>query len=269
MAENPEFNEPPAPAATVLLLRDDPAFEVLMIARHENAAFAGGALVFPGGRVDPGDHLHAWTELADGLGDDPVFAAAKVAAIREAFEEAGVLLARDEFGAPVAADRVMSLNSQRQVVEKDDLIFAALIRDEKLRLACDALTFFAHWIAPPGLHRRFDTLFFAARFPEGQRVLEDGNEATEAVWIEPSEALVARVSGARKIIFPTACNLGLLGCSSGVDDAMSWARQRDIRAVMPNAIKRDGQIVLQIPDDLGYPVTEEPLEFARPDLFKS
>ncbi|MCB2113713.1 MAG: NUDIX domain-containing protein [Parvularculaceae bacterium] len=269
MAEAEEFHTPPAPAATVLLLRDEPVFEVLMIERHENSAFAGGALVFPGGRVDPGDRLAEWAELADGLSDDPVFAAAEVAAIREAFEEVGVLLARDEKGEPIGADRVQSLNSHRQLVEKDDSLFLELIRRENLRLACDALTLFAHWIAPPGLHRRFDTHFFAASFPDGQRVLEDGNEATEAVWIEPAAALAARKAGRRKIIFPTACNLGLLTCSPNVGEAISWAREREIRPITPAAEKRGGKIILQIPDGLGYPVTEEPLDLARPDLSRS
>ncbi|HNS86405.1 MAG TPA: NUDIX hydrolase [Parvularculaceae bacterium] len=265
MTERPEFQEAPAPAATVLLLRDKPAFEVLMIARHENSAFAGGALVFPGGRVDPGDRLAGWRDLADGLADHPVIAAAQAAAVREAFEEAGVLLAREADGGPVSNERVRSLNEWRQRIEKDDGLFLQLIRDQNLRLACDALCLFAHWIAPPGLHRRFDTLFFAARFPAGQDVREDGNEATEAVWIEPAKALAARQTGERKIIFPTACNLALLGRSKSVDEAVAWAGMRDIRAVMPTAVKRDGKIILQIPEGLGYPTTEEPLDVARPD----
>lgn len=257
------FHEKPAPAATVLLLRDHPTYQVLMIERHEKSAFAGGALVFPGGRVDPGDRDERWCDLADGL--DAATAAAQVAAIREAFEEAGVLLAREEDGRPICAERVRSMSDWRSRIEKNDLLFLQLMRDERLRLACDELILFAHWIAPPGLHRRFDTLFFAARFPDGQNVLEDGNEATEALWIAPDEALAMRAAGARKIIFPTACNLGLLGRSNSVDEAIAFAQKRRIRPVTPVPIRRNGEIILQIPDDLDYPVVEEPLELARPD----
>jgi len=257
--------EEPAPAATVLLLRDDPEFEVLMIARHEKSAFAGGALVFPGGRVDPGDCAPEWSGLSSGLSDDKRIAAAQVASIREAFEEAGILLARETSGDIISAAHTKALNDWRDRIEKNDLLFLDLIRSEKLMLACDALHLFSHWVAPPGLHRRFDTLFFAALFPEGQVVLEDGNEATEALWISPQKALAERAIGARKIIFPTACNLGLLGRSGSAREAFDFAAEREIRPVTPAAVRREGKLFLQIPSDLGYPVTEEALDFARPD----
>ncbi len=265
MSGDPTHQEHAAPAATVLLLRDEPAFEVLMIARHEKSAFAGGALVFPGGRVDPGDRLPHWRDHARGLADDERVAAAQVASIREAFEEAGILLARDQTGALASASLIFTLNEWRSRVEKNDQLFFELIRMEKLTLACDELHMFSHWVAPPGLHRRFDTLFFAARFPSGQQVLEDGEEATEAIWISPNKALEARKSGARKIIFPTACNLGLLNQTDGVDETFAFAKRRPIRPVTPIVFSRDGKPYLQIPEDLGYPVTEELLDIARPD----
>jgi 8-oxo-dGTP pyrophosphatase MutT (NUDIX family) len=247
------------------LLRDTPAFEVLMIARHENSAFAGGALVFPGGRVDPGDHLSEWRDLSDGLSVDPRIAAAEIAAIREAFEESGVLLATEQTGELVTGDHTLALNDWRDRVEDNDLLFLDLIKSESLRLACAELRLFSHWIAPPGLHRRFDTLFFAARFPQGQKVIEDGNEATEALWISPHAALEARRTGARKIIFPTACNLGLLGVSTSAEEVFDFAARRIIRPVTPTVFKRDNRPFLRIPDDLGYPFAEEALDFARPD----
>lgn len=255
-----------APAATVLLLRDRPKFEVLMISRHEKSAFAGGALVFPGGRLDPGDYLPEWRDVAKGLDDDIHVAASQVAAIREAFEEAGVLLARDASGDIVTGERILTINDWRRRIENDDLLFMDLIKRERLILACDELKLFAHWIAPPGLHRRFDTLFFAAKFPDGQDVLEDGNEATEALWIAPTDALAARASGERKIIFPTACNLGLLNRSASVREVFEYAAVRAIRPVTPTLIKKGGKPFLRIPDDLGYPVIEESLASARPDL---
>ena len=258
-------DETPAPAATVLLLRDEPAFEVLMIARHVNSAFAGGALVFPGGRVDPGDSAPDWSGLSTGLSGDPRIAAAQIASIREAFEEAGILLARDASGEIISAAHTKALNEWRSRIEKNDLLFLDLIRSEKLTLACDALHLFSHWVAPPGLHRRFDTLFFAARFPEGQVVLEDGNEATAALWISPRAALAARQNGARKIIFPTACNLGLLGQSESAAQTFDFAARRPIPPVTPAVVDRDGELFLRIPADLGYPITEEAVDLARPD----
>jgi 8-oxo-dGTP pyrophosphatase MutT (NUDIX family) len=252
----------PVPAATVVLLRDRPAFEVLMICRHESSSFAGGALVFPGGRVDPADRSEEWRGHAEGLADDPRIAAAQVAAIREAYEEVGVLLARDQSGALVSAGHALALSDWRVKVEHDDSLFLDLIRRERLRLACDALQLFSHWVAPPNLHKRFDTLFFAARFPDGQQVLEDGEEATEALWIAPRAALEARKSGARKIIFPTARNLDLLAVSASVGDVFEFATRRRIEPVMPQVAMREGRAYLTIPDGFGYPTIEEPLELA-------
>lgn len=254
-----------APAATVLLLRDRPAFEVLMIARHEKSAFAGGALVFPGGRVDPGDSDLRWRDFASGLSNDRRIAAAQIAAIREAFEETGILLAKNVSGAIISAAHTQTLNDWRLRIERNDLLFLDLIQSEKLMLACEELHLFSHWVAPPGLHRRFDTLFFAACFPEGQDVIEDGEEATDALWIAPQQALEGRKSGTRKIIFPTACNLGLLAKSNSVEETFVVAAIREIRPVTPIVIDRGGKPFLQIPEDLGYPVTEEALDFARPD----
>ena len=255
-------HEAPIPAATVILLRDRPEFQALMIARAERSSFAGGALVFPGGRVDPGDADPQWAEVATGLAGDPMIAAAQIAAVREAFEEAGVLLARGPGGALLTADDVKALSPWRANVERDDSLFLTLVRRHGLSIAADLLTLFAHWIAPPGLHKRFDTLFFAAAFPEGQEVLEDGDEATEAVWIAPQAALAARASGARKIIFPTARNLELLGVSRSTAEVVDFARRRRIEPVTPAMETRAGALCLTIPEGLGYPVTAEPFDTA-------
>ncbi len=256
---------PPSPAATVLLLRDRPQFEVLMVARHENSVFAGGALVFPGGRVDPGDRAAEWRACSVGLSADDVTAAAQVAAIRETFEEAGVLLAIDASGRPISGDHARRLAGLRGSVEADDSLFLDLVKREGLKLRCDALCLFSHWIAPPGLHRRFDSLFFAAAFPAGQGVIEDGSETTEALWIAPQEALDARQRGERKIIFPTACNLSLLARSKSADEVAALAATRAIRPITPEVVKKADGPWLRIPGDLGYPITEERLDFARPD----
>ncbi len=252
------------PAATVLLLRDAP-FEALMIKRHENMDFAGGALVFPGGRVGEGDYDPAWADHCDGFEAIPKDQrAARITAIREAFEETGILLARRGGDTDYISDAfAQSVDPWRAVVEKDDRKFLEFAQREKLRLACDALHFFAHWIAPRGgPKRRYDTLFFAARAPASRKAREDGNEATEAIWIAPQAALAAREKGARKMIFPTARNVELLNLSDSVEAAFDFTARRKIAPVTPTLVERDGARFLAIPDDLGYPVTEEPLETA-------
>lgn len=247
----------PIPAATVILLRDSPAFEVLMVERREGMAFAAGALVFPGGRVDSGDADPSWADHATGL--DPVIAPAQVAAVREAFEETGVLLARSG-GQIIDADRAETLGAWRAGVAEDDARFLDLIRAEKLTLACDALSLFAHWVAPPGLHRRFDTLFFAARCPPGQRAIADGAESAEALWIAPGDAVAARASGARRMIFPTVRNVELLAEAASSAEVLERARRRKIAPIMPAMETRGGVAWLTIPKDMGYPVTAEPLD---------
>jgi len=255
------MSDAPIPAATVLLLRDAPRFEVLMIERHADIGFAGGALVFPGGRLDPGDSNRAWTEYAAGL--DLEHGAAQVAAAREAFEEVGILLAREKGERDlIGGARATSLSGRRKAVEQNDALFLEMIRAERLELACDRLRLFARWVAPPGVHKRFDTWFFAAECPVGQQPLEDGDEATEALWIAPEAAIDARTNGTRKIIFPTARNLELLAQSRSVTETFELAGRRPIRPVQPDIVTRDGASYLTIPNDLGYPVTEEALDTA-------
>lgn len=251
------------PAATILLLRNAPRFEVLMIERHQNIDFAGGALVFPGGRIEEGDRDPAWAEHCDGfdeasLNERP----ARIAAIREAFEETGLLLARRASeDALVDDDFALAVAGWRAIVEKDDGAFLAFVKQEKLKLACNALCFFAHWRPPQrGQKRRYDTLFFAAPAPGNQNAREDGNEATEALWISPKEALAARAEGKRKMMFPTACNVQLLSASDNVEAVFRNAAQRKIEPIEPRVVERDGKRFLTIPDDLGYPVTEESIE---------
>lgn len=253
------------PAATILLLRDEPAFEVLMVERHKDIEFAGGALVFPGGRVDKGDYNPAWADHCDGLDAVPAEQrAARIAAIREAFEETGILLARRAGEADFVTDGfAQTIDGWRKEVEQDDAKFLKLVRRENLRLACDALHLFAHWAPPKGVpKRRYDTLFFAARTPPGREAREDGNEVTETVWIAPKDAIAARDRGERKMIFPTSRNVELLGVSRCVEDVLRFASERKIAPVTPTVVERDGARFIAIPEGFGYPVTEEPLETA-------
>ena len=252
------------PAATILLLRDAPAFEVLMIKRHADIKFAGGAMVFPGGKLDPHDDVMDWRNSAHGLDSLPQDQhAPRIAAIREAFEETGILLARDASGAMVTDAQTQELDQWRGVVESDASKFLQLVQSERLTLACDALCLFARWQPPKeATHRRYHTWFFAAKTPEEQSAREDGNEATEALWTTPRDVLDARDRGERKMIFPTSRNVELLNESNSAEAAFEFAGARQIEPVEPKVIDRDGRKFVTIPTHLGYPVTEEPIETA-------
>src|SRR3990167_8501659 len=201
------------PAATILLLRDAPDFEVLMVKRHHQIDFAAGALFFPGGKSHQGDSDPRWRDHALGfeaIGPDD--AALRIAALREAYEEAGVLLARDRDGAAYAGEAAKDI---RAAVAEDQVPFLDVVADLGLRLDLSALTVFARWITPKLMPKRFDTWFYVAHAPLAQQAICDGHEAVDAEWIAPRRALEMAASGARKVIFPTRMNLQLLAERAG------------------------------------------------------
>jgi 8-oxo-dGTP pyrophosphatase MutT (NUDIX family) len=221
----------PRPAATVLLVRDGPeGLQVLMVVRHHKIDFASGALVFPGGKVDPEDLL-----LAGGDGDK----AARVAAIRETYEECGVLLARSRDG------RGLALGADRRP-------FHERLEAEGLEPAAEALTLFAHWITPPILPKRFDTRFYIIEAPADQTAAHDGGEAVDSVWIEPARALAEAAAGKRTLVLATRLNLELLGQSATASAAIAAARARAVVRVEPQALKTDAGYRLTIPLEAGY-----------------
>ncbi|GGL11677.1 NUDIX hydrolase [Caulobacter rhizosphaerae] len=247
------MTDPIRPAATILLLRDQPGFEVLMVERHHQIDFAAGALVFPGGKTHAGDHDPAWADHAtgwDSVGEDG--APLRIAAIREAYEEAGVLLARDAAGRIYAGEAAIDV---RAAVADDRLAFLDVVRDLGLRLDLAALTIFARWITPPLTAKRFDTWFYVAHAPLAQLAVCDGREAVDAEWIAPREALDLAASGQRKVIFPTRMNLQLLAESADAAAAIETARGRPLVTVEPWV---DGPS-LRIQPDAGYGVVAEPL----------
>jgi 8-oxo-dGTP pyrophosphatase MutT (NUDIX family) len=246
-------------AATILIVRDgDCGLEVLMVERHANIGFAGGALVWPGGKIDPADFDAGWADVAAGLDgiDDLDERAARIGAMREAFEECGILFATHE-GAPVGS-HAQAFTDQRQDVDRNATLFQPLMRQNSLTLCPQDLKPFARWIPPPALHKRFDTRFYLAALPKGQRAIQDGTEAVKILWISPRDALDQLAAGKVKIIFPTARNLELLALSGSVAEAFAHCIARPQGIVQP--VIRDG--ALHIRTDLGYPVTEEKLDSA-------
>ena len=254
----------PKPSSTILLVRDSASdMEVFMVQRHHQIDFARGAMVFPGGKVEPSDEAPALRDHCSGIEDmGDVEIAVRVAAIRETFEECGVLLARPlRSDSLVDAARLAQLEATRRSALRDgELALSELVEEEELVLACDLLVHFAHWITPTILPRRFNTHFFLAVAPPDQLALHDGEESIDSIWITPAEAVVEAEAGRRTIIYPTLLNLKKLGRSHNVAEAIEAARRDTIVTVLPRLGEgEDGEPVLCIPEEAGYGVTSAPI----------
>ena len=253
-------------AATVLVVRDAPAApEVFMVRRHGRAVFMGGAHVFPGGAVDANDEATADAQFSEG-GDQAAAGfpdlrrsealALHVAAIRELFEEAGVLLARKPSGQFVSmadAGEHHRFVQHRQDVHAGHRPLAAILAAEQLRLALDALVPCAHWVTPPLDTRRFDTRFFLARLPHDQQPIHDERETTESRWITAAAAIAA--AQRREIVLPTPTWAMLREIESfrSVEEALEWARTRLIRRREPRLVVEGNERTLILPGDKSYP----------------
>jgi 8-oxo-dGTP pyrophosphatase MutT (NUDIX family) len=245
----------PVPAATLLLVRDGArGLEVLMAARHEDSGFAAGALVFPGGKVDRGDLAIARRHPT--LADLPdIVVASRVAAVRETWEECGILLARR-----AGAASVLSLAELRQASGAGSRPFESLLADTGLELAVDRLASFAHWTTPIDRPKRFDTQFFITPFEGDQEALHDGREAIDARWVRPLDLIADADAGKLKLVFATRMNLLRLGASGSVADALEATRRAKIVSITPQLVKTAAGPALRIPDDAGYPISELPLD---------
>ena len=235
------------PAATLILVqeRSSGAPELLMVERAGGMAFAAGALVFPGGRIDEADR-----QLAKSAGMD----AAAIAAIRETIEETAV---------PVALSPMPSPEIARALQDSllADAPFSDLLRDYHLELDADALTAFARWVPKFHAVRRFDTLFFIAQCPDGEwrpRVIE--GECAGAEWVTAAEVLERDRRGEARLIFPTRRNLERLAQHGSFDEIRADALAHPIEPVTPWVEERDGENFITIPSHLGYPVTQEKLD---------
>jgi 8-oxo-dGTP pyrophosphatase MutT (NUDIX family) len=246
------------PASTILLLRNGAreAIDVFMMVRHYQIEFASGALVFPGGSVDAGDHEIAKRPelLAGHDGLDPEALAFRIAAIRETFEESRILLARPRGSNElIAASKASAIADQhRDALNEGKVTFADIIADNGLELALDLLVPYAHWITPEGMKKRFDTWFFLAEAPPEQVGMHDGKESTDSIWLSPKEALDGGESGRFSLPFPTTRNLIKLGKRDSVAAALDDAQRSTIVSVMP-IVSRDGdKRTLRIPVEAGY-----------------
>jgi 8-oxo-dGTP pyrophosphatase MutT (NUDIX family) len=249
----------PVPSATILLLRGDHAsLEVFMVVRHHEIDFASGALVFPGGKVDEQDGDAALIELCDGAAADPAARAIQIAAIREAYEECGVLLARRAGSTELIDGRhLQTLEASRAAIHSGAISLRRFLQDNELRLACDKLVPFAHWITPAMMPKRFDTHFFVAEAPTDQVALHDGQESVDSVWINPADALAAAEDGRYTVIFPTLRQVEKLAHASSPTDAVERARASRIVTVLPWTEQRVDGNYLCIPVDAGYDVSEQ------------
>jgi len=239
-------SSPAIPAATLVTVRErtDGPPELLMVERAEGMAFAGGALVFPGGRIDDQDR-----ELG---GDD--ISAAKVAAIRETIEETAVPVGLTPLPAAQAA-----LEMQRDLLA--DRSFAGILDAHATGLDLDALIPFARWVPKFHATRRFDTLFFIARAPGDDRAPHVcGGECTGAFWITAGDALEREQRGEARLIFPTRRNLERLALHPTFDAIRADAEAHPVEPISPWVEEIEGENFIMIPDGIGYPVTRERLD---------
>jgi 8-oxo-dGTP pyrophosphatase MutT (NUDIX family) len=260
-------------ASTVILLRDRTCgpYEIFLMRRRRSQAFMGGAHVFPGGRLDDAD---ADPELASCVGGfratdakrliqetdlpEPTALGLFIAAIRETFEEAGVLLARDARGSAVdlsAPETAARFAAYRLELHEGRLALSELVRREGLLLAPDLLVPYSHWITPESEPRRFDTRFFLARLPEGQVPVHDRMELTESRWMTPAAALEEHA--ARRIVLmpPTLMTIEDLLTFSDTGQLFDAARSRRIFTILPEAFRTADGFGVRLPHDPEYTLT--------------
>ena len=242
-----EPRRPAIPAATLILLREAPAGPplILMTERSAALAFAGGALVFPGGRTEADDEALG-AALAPGLPD----AGARVAAIRETLEEAGMLAATDGPAPPDLRARLAAGEP-----------FGALLAEAGLELELHALTPWSRWRPDLPHARVFDTRFYLGVAPVGEPD-PDGTETTSAFWMTAADVLARVAAGAARAIFPTLRNLERLAAYDTIPGLIAHARATPVETISPWVEVRDGVELICLPDGLGYPATTEPLATA-------
>jgi len=256
----------PRPAATLVLLRDTARGpEVLLLQRSPHLDFMAGAFVFPGGGVDATDRAPDIAERCIGLDDASASArlsldsgglAYYVAAIRETFEEAGLLLGYEPAGHLLdlkpSLEETRFAGHRREVHDRRRTL-AEVCAAESLQLATDRIAYLSHWITPVSEKKRYDTRFFVAAVPENQASLHDDIESVSQLWITPSDALAMQSRGELMLRFPTIKTLEMLSGYATTAEALEGVRARgDIRAQLPWVIRRRGTVLRILPGEPGY-----------------
>ncbi|MGH9293386.1 MAG: NUDIX hydrolase [Acidimicrobiales bacterium] len=269
-------------AATVMLVRDrdecrparrdlnagagaggSPGMEVLMLRRNLESTWVGGAHLFPGGALDAEDRSAEMASFCRGRSDAEASAvmgvvegggAFFVAAVRECFEEAGILLAATgagpvSFSDPADARR---FEEHRRRLNAGEVSLASICRDEGLVLELDRLGYFSHWITPEGSPRRYDTRFFVAVVPEHQEALCDDHEVVDSIWIEPGDALERHAAGEIDLLLPTTKNLEAISRFTAADDLLAAAAAVDVPAIQPRLAVEGPGVRIMLPGDPGY-----------------
>ncbi len=246
----------PKSAATVLLVRDSGnGIEVFMVKRHHKIDFASGALVFPGGKVDEADADPALRAYCAGAAElDDTALAIRIAAVRETFEECGVLLARPR-GEPgvIDAARLLELEGWAVRLNNDSVTMTEFVEAENLELALDELAYFAHWVTPPLIPKRFDAHFYLVNAPTDQVAVHDGSESVDSTWSKPADVIAAADLDEIRLVFATRMNLQKLGTHADATTAMTVTRAATVVTVQPAMESFEGGIrTLRIPLEAGY-----------------
>jgi 8-oxo-dGTP pyrophosphatase MutT (NUDIX family) len=269
--ELPRQPSEPRHAATVILLREQAGeIEVLLTRRHEQMSFMGGMWVFPGGTLCPADTSSAALALLaapEELGCErfvdpqgqplpqPLCLGLAMAACRETFEETGVLLATTADGHDVGSELLARMHERRRAIVSQPELFATFLQEEHLRIRLDALLYWAHWITPSAVAKRFDTRFFVARLPPEQVPVIDAVEATQMVWMTPASLIAAAHDGAMKLSTPTLFNVMELAASVrhhvSLDATFAAEARRDIVAVLPKVVRGEHGVIV-MPWDAEY-----------------
>ena len=259
----------PKKASSVILLRDTTnEVETFLIQRHVASSFMGGLYAFPGGNLEAEDFSEELLAHVEGIAEEEAWAilgresspqialAHWITGIREVFEEVGVFFASDEGGKLISFEDEKHrkiLERHRELLNKGEMTFSQLLRQENLRFAAHNLIHYSHWVTPEARHKRYDTHFFLALVPEGQIPSADQKEITAVIWLTPQQALKANISGDIPLTPPALCMLEELAPFSSAEDIIRFARDRNMSdPILPILTTINGNETLLLPEDELY-----------------